>query len=99
MFVIGNLLDAVAQIVHMILTIYLWVIVARALVSWVNPDPYNTVVQLLYKLTEPVLSPIRRLLGSYSIGIDPSPLIAILIIYFLQMFLVRTLVDLAHQFS
>lgn len=99
MFVLGNLLSAVAEIINMMLTIYLWVIVARALVSWVNPDPYNAVVQLLYKLTEPVLYPIRRMLGSYSIGLDISPLIAILCIYFLQMFLVRTLIDVAHQFS
>ncbi len=99
MFIFGNLLHAVAEIINMMLTIYLWVIVARALVSWVNPDPYNAVVQFLYKLTEPVLSPIRRLLGSYSIGLDISPLIAILCIYFLQMFLVRTLMDFARQLS
>jgi YggT family protein len=98
-FIFGNLLHAVAEIINMMLTIYLWVIVARALVSWVNPDPYNAVVQFLYKLTEPVLSPIRRLLGSYSIGLDISPLIAILCIYFLQMFLVRTLMDFARQLS
>ena len=97
MVVVGNFLAALAQLLSMVLTIYLYVLIARALISWVNPDPYNTVVQILYKLTEPVLYPIRRLLGSYSHGLDFSVLIAILLIYFLQTFLVRSLLDVARQ--
>lgn len=95
--VIANFIDALASVIDLVLWAYVWVLVARALVSWVNPDPYNPIVQALYKLTEPVLSPVRRVLGSYSLGIDFSPMIVILVIYFLQKFLVRTLYDIAIQ--
>ncbi len=86
-----------AQIIGMILTIYMWIVIIRALISWVNPDPYNPVVQILYKLTEPVLFPIRRLIGTFGMGIDLSPLVLILIIIFLQSFLVMSLRQLARQ--
>ncbi len=97
MFVLANLIDALAQVIGLLLTLYMWVIIARALISWVNPDPYNPVVQFLFKVTEPVLYPIRRMIGSYSIGIDLSPLIAIFVIIFLQSFLVASLHQLARQ--
>jgi len=97
MFVLANLIDALARVIGLALTFYMWVIIARALISWVNPDPYNPVVQFLNKVTEPVLYPIRRLIGSYNIGIDLSPLIAIFIIIFLQSFLVASLHQLARQ--
>ena len=64
----------------LLLDIYTWVIIAAALVSWVNPSPYHPLVRLLYQVTEPVLRPIRRLLSRYQTGIDFSPLVAILII-------------------
>jgi YggT family protein len=97
MIVIANFLNAFASILDLVLWAYVWVLVARALVSWVNPDPYNPIVQALYKLTEPVLYPVRRLMGGYGFGIDFSPMIVILIIYFLQLFLIRTLHDIARQ--
>jgi YggT family protein len=97
MVLIANLLNALASVLNLILWAYVWVLVARALVSWVNPDPYNPIVQTLYKLTEPVLYPIRRMMGGYGIGIDFSPMVVILIIYFLQLFLIRTLHDIASQ--
>jgi YggT family protein len=99
MYVIGNLISSIATLLNYVLTLYLYVIVARALISWVNPDPYNPIVQFLFKVTEPVLAPFRNLLGTYRFGIDLSPLIVILIIYFLQNFLVRTLHQFAMQFS
>ena len=96
MFVISNFLMAFAQIINILLTITYWLIIIRALISWVNPDPYNPIVQFLYKTTEPILSPIRKILPvSFRFGIDISPIIAFLIIIFLQSFLVRTLTDLA----
>ncbi len=68
----------------------------RALLSWVNPDPYNPIVQFLEKFTEPVLSPIRRVLPvSLKFGIDISPVIAFLAIMFIRSFLVSTLLDIA----
>ncbi|MFH1442133.1 MAG: YggT family protein [Candidatus Omnitrophota bacterium] len=96
MFVFSNLLIALAKVLNVCLTFMYWVIIIRALISWVSPDPYNPVVQFLYKVTEPVLSPIRRILplGS-SFGIDISPVIAILAIYFLKSFLIRTLIDMS----
>ena len=97
MFILSNFIDALAQVIGLVLTLYMWLIIARALISWVNPDRYNPVVQFLYKVTEPVLYPIRRMMGTFSIGIDLSPLIAIFIIYFLQNFLVASLHQLARQ--
>jgi len=97
MFIAGNFITALAEVIGLILNFYMWVIIIRALISWVNPDPYNPVVQLLYKVTEPILNPIRRLIPAYSIGIDLSPLIVILIIIFLRSFLVATLSQLAQR--
>jgi len=104
MFVIGNLLEAVARIIDIGLTLYMWIIIIRALISWVNPDPYNPVVQFLYKVTEPLLYYVRYYMGRWipplrGIGIDISPIIVIFIIIFLQSFLVRTLMQMALYFK
>lgn len=97
MFIAGNLISAIAQILDIILEFFTWVIIARALLSWVNPDPYNPIVQFLYKVTEPVLSPIRRFMGRFSGSLDLSPMIAILLIMFFQRFLVSTLIGIAQR--
>jgi YggT family protein len=81
-------------VVDWALTLYMYVIIARALISWVNPDPWNPIVQFLDRATEPVLSPIRKRLG-WRMGIDISPIIAILIIIFLQLAVVQSLKDIA----
>lgn len=94
MFVLANLIDASATVIYYLLTIYMWVIIIRSLISWVNPDPYNPIVRFLYQATEPVLYPIRRRLPFMG-GIDLSPIIVLLIIIFLQVFLVKTLNELA----
>ncbi len=95
MFVFGNILSGIAEVLDVLLTIYMWVIIIRAVISWVNPDPYNPIIQILYKTTEPVLRPLRKLVPSWKIGIDLSPLIAILIIIFLRAALIRTLYRMA----
>lgn len=97
MFVLGNLITAVATILDYILTIANWLIIIRALISWVNPDPYNAFVRFLYKTTEPLLAPFRRLLPSYATGIDISPIFALLAVWFLKLFLVRTLYGIAMR--
>ncbi len=97
MFIAGNFISALAQILDMILQFYMWIIIARALLSWVNPDPYNAIVQFLYKVTEPVLYPIRRATGSFSGGLDLSPMIVILAIMFLKSFVVASLYGLAMR--
>jgi YggT family protein len=99
MFVFGDLLIAVAKIVDTLLGVYKWVIIIAALISWVNPDPYNPIVKFLYSVTEPVFRPIRRLIG-YRLGpIDISPIIVILAIIFIQLFLVRTLIKVGYKFG
>jgi YggT family protein len=95
MFVLGNFIIAVAKIIHVVLTIYMWIIIARAILSWVNPDPYNQIVQFLYRVTEPVLEPVRRWLPFGRMGIDVSPIIVILAIYFVDEFLIKSMIELA----
>jgi YggT family protein len=98
MFVAGNALSAVAIILDYVLTLYMWVIIARALISWVNPDPWNPIVQFLNRATEPVLAPIRRMIG-LRIGMDVSPIIVILIIIFLQKAVVQSLGEFAMRMN
>ncbi len=94
MFVGGNILEGAARVLDMVLTLYMWVIIARALVSWVNPDPWNPIVQFLNRSTDPVLLPIRRRFG-WQMGVDWSPMIAVLLIVFLQYALIQSLYGLA----
>lgn len=97
MFIIGNFILAISSILDYALTIYMWIIIIRALISWVNPDPYNPIVRFLHAITDPVLRPFQRLLG-YRLGpVDISPLIVILLIIFTQKFLVRSLTELGHK--
>jgi YggT family protein len=97
MFALRHLIEALASILNLALTIYMWVIIARALLSWVNPDPYNPIVRFLYNITEPVLGWIRRRVPVVFGGLDLAPLLVLLAIVFLQRFLVFTLVDLARR--
>ncbi len=91
MFVFGNFFMALAGIVDFILTAYMWVIIGRAIISWVSADPYNPVVRFLYEATEPLLGRIRRALPVTLGGIDFSPMLLIVAVMFLQSFLVPTL--------
>lgn len=94
MFVVENFLSALGYVVSYALDIYMYVVIARALISWVNPDPWNPIVQFLDKVTEPALAPIRRVIG-WRLGVDISPIILILVIIFLQRFIVPTLFRMA----
>lgn len=95
MFVLGNFISAVAQILSILLTIIYWLILIRALISWVSPDPENPIVRFLVAATEPILDPIRHLVPVWKIGLDISPILAFLLIFFLQKFLVTTLMDIS----
>ncbi len=95
MFIAGNLMIALAKVVDVVLTLAYWLILIRALISWVSPDPFNPIVQFLYRMTEPILRPIRRLLPLTAI--DISPIIAFLAIMFLKYFLVTTLLDIGSR--
>jgi len=97
MFALGNLIESLAYILNLALTIYMWVIIAQSILTWVNPDPYNPIVRFLYNVTEPVLSWVRNRVPVVFGGLDFSALLVLLAIVFLQRFLVTTLVDLARR--
>ena len=97
MFVFGNFIIGLAKVIDIVLSLYMWIIIIRALITWVNPDPYNQIVIFLHRITEPVLRPIRSKLPFNSMGIDFSPFIVVLIIIFLQYFLVQTIIQLAQR--
>ena len=94
---LSDLFILLANVINIGLTVYIWIIVIRAMISWVSPDPYNPIVRFLYRVTEPVLRPVRRILPIRGMGIDLSPLIVILIIYVLRIFLVKALIQLSFQ--
>nr|WP_320010640.1 YggT family protein [uncultured Desulfobulbus sp.] len=96
MFMLGNFLLAIAKLLNVVLSAYIWIVIARAVLSWVNPDPYNPIVRFLHQVTDPVLMRIRRYVPIMG-GLDLSPMILILAIVFLQSFLVPTLTQLAMQ--
>ena len=98
MFVLGNLLDGAVYIVGAALTLYEFIVVARALISWVNPDPWNPIVQFLHRATDPVLDPIRRMIG-WRVGIDLSPLIVIFAIEFIQRGILPSIARIAGELN
>lgn len=95
MFMLGNFLMALAKLINFVLSAYIWVVIGRAVISWVNADPYNPIVKFLRQATDPLLSKIRQLLPPMG-GFDLSPMILVLIIVFLQSFLVPTLQQIAQ---
>ena len=97
MFVAATFVAALANLLDLVITVYIYVIIARALISWVSPDPYNPVVRFLYRVTEPVLRPIRYRMPSLAIGLDLSPMILILVLYFVKSFVVASLYELARE--
>ena len=97
MLIIGNLLNALSIVIYYILNIFMWIVIARAVLSWVNPDPYNQIVRFIHNITEPVLYKIRKTIPSNFGGIDISPIIVFLAIIFLQKFVVGSLQGLARS--
>ena len=98
MFVIANFLNALAGLIDFALSAYMWIIIGRAVISWVNADPYNPIVRLLYQVTEPLMAFVRRRIPLHGMGIDFSPMIILLAIVFLQSFLVPTLTEFSYSF-
>ncbi len=95
MFIFANFIEAIAQILSIAINLYIWIVIIRAILSWVNPDPYNPIVRFLYGITDPVLYYIRRFVPVMG-GIDLSPIILIFGLLFVKSFLVQTLFDLAR---
>ncbi|MBW1726310.1 MAG: YggT family protein [Desulfobacterales bacterium] len=98
MFILGNLLKAIAVVLNYVLHFYMWIVIARAVLSWVNPDPYNPIVRFIHNVTEPVLYRIRTKIPLDFGGIDFSPIIVILGIIFLQNFVVTSLLRMSASF-
>lgn len=97
MFVLGNLISAIAVILGYVLTALSWLIIIRALLSWVSPDPFNPIVGFINAVTEPIMAPFRKIIPAYNIGIDLSPIFALLFIWFLKLFVVNTLFGIAAR--
>ena len=93
MFILGNFLLALAKLINIVFTAYTWIIIGRAVISWVNADPYNPIVRFLIQATEPVLEKIRRYIPPMG-GLDLSPMILIFAVIFLQSFIVPTLTSI-----
>ncbi len=98
MFIIGNLIGALAHILDWLLMALQVALILRVIFSWANADPYNGLVRAIGAVTEPLLAPFRKLLPPWKLhGWDLSPVCAFLCLWFLQLFLVRTLYDLAAR--
>ncbi len=94
---LANFILGIARVLEIGLNLYMFIIIAYAILSWVNPDPYNPIVSLIRQVTEPVMHRVRRHIPTNFGGIDFAPMIVILAIYFLQIFVVQTLFQLARQ--
>lgn len=97
MLILSNFFMAVAIVLDYALNIYMWIVIASAVLSWVNPDPYNPIVRFLRKATEPVFEQIRKHLPVTFGGLDLSPIVVFLVIIFMQNFVVKSLVGLARS--
>jgi YggT family protein len=97
MFLVANFLYGIAAVLGLVLNLYMWIVIIAALLTWVNPDPRNPIVRFLYNATEPLLYRVRRTIPVFVGGIDFSPLIVIAAIYFLQIFLVGSLQEIAFR--
>ncbi len=91
MFVLGYFIKAIAVVLNIVISFYMFVIIVQAVLSWINPGPYNQVFRFLYNITEPVYRPLRRRLPLFYGGIDFSPMVVIIILIFLREFLVNVL--------
>ena len=96
MIVLSTLIQAFATILHTLINIYIWVVIIAALITFVRPDPYNPIVQILFRLTNPVYAFIRKYVPTLIGGIDLAPLIVILTLQFIDLFAVKLLFALAN---
>ncbi|MBI4228833.1 MAG: YggT family protein [Deltaproteobacteria bacterium] len=99
MNMIGNLVGAMATVIDIVLMVYMWIIVARAIISWVSPNPYNPIVNFLIVATEPVLRYVRRIVPPIGGSFDLSPILVLVAIVFIRQFLVQTLHQLATNLA
>lgn len=98
MFVLGYFLNALAFVLDYALTIYMWIVIAKVVLSWVNPDPYNPIVRFINNATDPLFYQIRKRIPVTFGMLDISPIIIIFSIYFIQIFVVESLFHFARNF-
>lgn len=92
MFVLANFLEALGVVLNMVLTLYMWIIIAHAVLSWVSPDPYNPIVRFINNMTEPLLFRIRQKIPVTYGGVDFAPMVVLLAIIFIRIFVVQSLI-------
>jgi YggT family protein len=92
---LGYLLVGVAKVIDIVLLLFMWIVIARAVLSWVNPDPFNPIVRFIHNVTEPILYPIRSKIPTFFGGFDLSPIVVFLCVIFLRTFLVNSLMRLS----
>ena len=97
MFVAGDFIIGAAVVIDKLLSAYMLVVIVRALLSWVRPDPYNPVVRFINGLVDPVAYRISRVLPTRIGMVDISPIILIALIWFAQSFLVRAIMDVGAR--
>ncbi|WP_394959711.1 YggT family protein [uncultured Helicobacter sp.] len=94
--VIATFIQAIATIISMLLNLYIWILIIATLLSWVRPDPYNPIVQVLYRLSEPVFAKVRKIIPTNIGGLDIAPLIVIVALKFIDLTLVKILYSFAQ---
>ncbi|WP_394953826.1 YggT family protein [uncultured Helicobacter sp.] len=94
--VIATFIQAIATIISMLLNLYIWILIIATLLSWVRPDPYNPIVQVLYRLSEPVFAKVRKIIPTNIGGLDIAPLIVIVALKFIDLTLVKILYNFAQ---
>ncbi len=97
MYIFGNFFYAIAVILNMVLSLYMYIVIARAVLSWVNPDPYNPIVRAIHNITEPLLGRVRRTIPMAAGGVDFTPIVVILVIYLIQKHLLVHLEGFARS--
>ncbi|MBC2695982.1 MAG: YggT family protein [Desulfobacteraceae bacterium] len=95
MYIIGYLLMAIAKVFDLVLLLFMWIVIARAVLSWVNPDPFNPIVRFIHNVTEPALYRVRAFIPVSFGGIDFSPIIVLLGVIFLRTFVISSLIRLS----
>jgi YggT family protein len=94
---IAGIVSGVGQIVHSLITMYIWVVIIGALLTWVRPDPYNPIVQVIYRLTEPAYRLIRRTIPTVFNGLDLAPLILVVLLNVVDIILVNIINTLVYS--
>ena len=98
MFILGNFLIAIGRVLHIVIYFFYFVIIIAAVLSWLRPNPYHPVINIIYRLSDIIVNPIRRFVPPLGF-VDISPFITLLILYFIDLFIVRSIIQLGYMIS